>query len=446
MVSSNDRPAASGAVQKRLVYFDGLRGAAALGVVLAHLFQHFYTPIYAPKDEDPVSRFFGSTPLSAFYNGTYSVWIFFVLSGLVLSASVDREHFPLAATVLRRYVRLTLPILAVTFLILLVAHAGLMTTDWVTDSAPLAAGLYPADFAPSIGHWLYDALVGVYLTGQSDFENVLWTMRLEILGSVYVFLVWYFLRNRRLRMIVCAISFLALNEIPNRSLFQGVQLFPVGILIYDLAKSGIKGTKGWLFPTWLGIVTLLAGIEFGAWRLKEPMFPGANAFADGLHAILPFINLNRAESQQIGAVLVVAAVAMTPILQRVFSTAPFRFLGAVSFPLYLSHIPVLATAGCAIFAAGYAAWGLEVAALIAIPATALVALAVAGVLTIAVEQPSIRLSHAAGRLVRDWTSRFWPTRLTFRGLAKRKKCVLTPVLEAAPSANAGMIAPDLRRN
>jgi peptidoglycan/LPS O-acetylase OafA/YrhL len=392
---------------ERLAFFDGLRGVAALGVVISHMFQHFYTPIYAPAPEDPISRLIGSTPLSAFYNGQFSVWIFFVLSGLVLSASVDREHFPLAATVVRRYVRLTLPILAITFLILVIAHAGLLATDQVTDSAPLAAALYPADFAPGIGHWLTNSLFGIYITGRSDFEEVLWTMKVEIWGSLYVFVLWYLVRNRRLRMALCVISFLGLNELSDRSSLQGLQLFPVGILIYDLVKSGIKGIKGWIFPTWLGIVTLLAGIELGAWRLKEPAIPGANLFADGLHAVLPFISLNRAEAQQLGAVLVVAAVAMTPILQRVFSTAPFRFLGAISFPLYLCHIPVLATAGCVIFAAGYAAWGLETAALIAIPAATLVALAVASALTVAVERPSIRLSHAAGHFVRRLTPTSW---------------------------------------
>jgi peptidoglycan/LPS O-acetylase OafA/YrhL len=213
-----------------------------------------------------------------------------------------------------------------------------------------------------------------------------------------------------------------LNEIPGRSSLQGLQLFPVGIIIYDIAKSGIRNAKGWIFPTWLGLITLLAGIEFGAWRLKEPAIAGANLFADGLHAVLPFISLNRAESQQFGAVLVVAAVAMTPILQRAFSTAPFRFLGAISFPLYLSHIPVLASAGCAIFAATYAAWGLNVAALISIPATAVVALAVASGLSIAVERPSIRVSHAAGRLVRDLTSSFPLKRRISEHSASQKSC------------------------
>src|SRR4051794_31926011 len=162
---------ATAPAQGRFAYFDGLRGIAALGVVLSHLIQHFYTPLYAPGIEDPIIRVIASTPLTALYNGQFSVWIFFVLSGLVLSASVDRERFPLMATIVRRYVRLTVPVLAITLLILLIAHAGLMATGLVSDSAPLAAALYPADFAPSLGYWLSNALFGLYITGQSDFEN-----------------------------------------------------------------------------------------------------------------------------------------------------------------------------------------------------------------------------------------------------------------------------------
>jgi peptidoglycan/LPS O-acetylase OafA/YrhL len=402
-------PKAKGKAQ-RLAFFDGLRGIAALGVVISHLLQHFYTLAYAPGPEDQVSRLIGSSPLSAFYNGQFSVWIFFLLSGLVLSASVDREYFALTATIVRRYVRLTLPILAVTFLILLVAHAHLLTTDRVVDSAPLAAALYPPDFAPSIGYWLKNALVGVYITGHSDFEDLLWTMKVEIWGSLYVFVLWYFVRDRRLRMGICVASFFALNVLPDSSSLQGLQLFPVGILLYDLAKSGFSGRKGWVLPSWGGIVLLLAGIEFGAWRLKQPAFPGADVIAHGLHAVVPFISMNRGEAQQLGAVLVVAAIAMTPILQRLLSTLPFRFLGTISFPLYLCHLPVLATAGCLIFATAFAAWGsIGAAALIAIPATTLIALVVASILTVVVERPSVRLSHAAARLVPDWPS-LWRTR------------------------------------
>lgn len=403
-------PPRAGIGAARLSFFDGVRGVAAFGVVISHLFQHFLPPMHAPGPDDPVSRLLGSTPLSAFYNGQFSVWVFFVLSGIVLSASLDRDKrlgFP--GMVVRRYVRLTLPILAITFLILLIAHGHLIATDRVTASAPVAATLYPPNFAPSLGYWLSNSLFGVYLTGQSDFENVLWTMKVEIWGSLYVFVLWYVVTSRRLRMILCAISFVALSEIPDSSSFQGLQLFPIGILIYDIAKGGLDGHKSVVFPSWLGIVVLFVGIEFGAWRLKQPVIPGADVIVHGLHAVLHFISINRAEAQQIGAVLVVAAVAMTPVLQRVLSTSLFRFLGAVSFPLYLCHLPILASAGCVIFAASYAAWGAFAAPLVMIPATVVITLAVASILTVIVERPSIRLSHMAGRLIPDLPA-LWPAR------------------------------------
>jgi peptidoglycan/LPS O-acetylase OafA/YrhL len=400
---------------QRMVFFDGLRGVAALGVVLSHLVQHFYVPLYAPEAEDRINLLIASTPLTAFYNGQFSVWIFFVLSALVLSASVDRDNFPLVATMVRRYVRLTLPILAVTFLILVIAHAGLMATELVVDSAPLAAGLYPPDFAPGLGYWLTNSLFGIYITGMSDFENVLWTMKVEIWGSLYVFVLWRFTRSRKLRMGICAISFLALNALPDHSSFQGLALFPIGVLIYDIAKNSFAEHRGWSLPTWGGLAVLFLGILFGAWRVKEPAIPGADVIAQGLHAILPFIKMNRGEAQQLGAVLVVFAVAMTPVLQRALSTLPFRFLGAVSFPLYLCHVPIMATVGCVVFALSYSAWNTEIAALITVLATTCVALGVASLLTLAVERPSIRLSHAAGRLARNWTPGFLPSSRAVKG-------------------------------
>jgi peptidoglycan/LPS O-acetylase OafA/YrhL len=48
----------------------------------------------------------------------------------------------------------------------------------------------------------------------------------------------------------------------------------------------------------------------------------------------------------VGAVLLVAAVLMSPLTQRLLSAKPLLLLGRISFPLYLLHMPILCTAGC----------------------------------------------------------------------------------------------------
>ena len=54
-----------------------------------------------------------------------------------------------------------------------------------------------------------------------------------------------------------------------------------------------------------------------------------------------------------GAALLLAGVLGLPGLQRFFGARPFRFLGKVSYSLYLLHFPVIATFSCWLFLSLY---------------------------------------------------------------------------------------------
>src|SRR4051794_16656837 len=98
-------------------YLDGLRGLAALIVVIDHLAISFFqaatdgsiTRYHAQTAEKLVF----ATPLHLLVSGNFSVCIFFVLSGFVLSAKFFRTHerSVAVASAWKRYLRLELPIL-----------------------------------------------------------------------------------------------------------------------------------------------------------------------------------------------------------------------------------------------------------------------------------------------------------------------------------------------
>lgn len=75
---------------------DGLRGCAALAVTMFHALLHYNTPLiervlYAPAlSMGNTSDLFDKFYLSVF-NGDWPVILFFVLSGFVLAASIDRS-------------------------------------------------------------------------------------------------------------------------------------------------------------------------------------------------------------------------------------------------------------------------------------------------------------------------------------------------------------------
>ena len=80
----------------RRVYLDGLRGAAALAVLLGHL---------------SIALAASLGPITVIYNGNFGVCVFFILSGYVLSGLAATARLSLAAQSVRRYLRLMIPIL-----------------------------------------------------------------------------------------------------------------------------------------------------------------------------------------------------------------------------------------------------------------------------------------------------------------------------------------------
>jgi peptidoglycan/LPS O-acetylase OafA/YrhL len=149
------------------------------------------------------------------------------------------------------------------------------------------------------------------------------------------------------------------------------------------------------WPFWVGLLVLLLGLSLGAWRLKNPVLPGAHILADLLLDPI-FGHVSRYEAHQIGGILVVSAVVFTSRLQAPLSNGVSKFLGAVSFPLYLSHVLVLASFGCLLLAWSDTAFGVSVARVIAISATFIVSVLVAALLRRLVEEPSIAFARQIG--------------------------------------------------
>ncbi len=101
-------------MQNRYIYLDGLRGVSALIVVLVHGIIAFDFALYTGLNENSLTDW--DIPISAFpfllpMAGNYSVCIFFVLSGFVLSHSFRNTRLGSLALIVKRYIRLTLPIL-----------------------------------------------------------------------------------------------------------------------------------------------------------------------------------------------------------------------------------------------------------------------------------------------------------------------------------------------
>jgi hypothetical protein len=134
-------------------YLDGLRGVAALFVVIHH-YAHLYTESsmtgyhYEKAAKGSHDWFFLMPLVRVIHSGHFMVAIFFVISGYVLSyrsLKLARQGKyvelldSLSSSVFRRWLRLHLPVVASTFLGFILARWGMwhdLPKGWAHSSAP----------------------------------------------------------------------------------------------------------------------------------------------------------------------------------------------------------------------------------------------------------------------------------------------------------------------
>lgn len=104
----------------KLSYLESLRGIAALIVVIDHAVNMFAPHLRWVNMEGlpgDLRRYVAWSPLSLIYSGIPAVWIFFLLSGFVLSykfLNSPNDISPVLSGIYKRYFRLVIPILGAT--------------------------------------------------------------------------------------------------------------------------------------------------------------------------------------------------------------------------------------------------------------------------------------------------------------------------------------------
>lgn len=330
----------------RIDYLSGLRGICAVAVVFFHFLMGWlpaaldgrmsYAHMYS------LEAVMAQLPFYAF--GNFPVCIFFVLSGYVLSMRYWREGDAscLTGSALGRYLRLTGPVLGSCLLAWL-----LMKLHWL-DFAGLAAVSrteYPF-FAHVDMHFravLREALWGVYFSYDqtNSFNPVLWTMQVELYGS---FLAFSFLalcgwiRRRDLIYAVLAIMFIW----PQTYLLSFVPGVWLADIAYAADRSALRERLAGVGA--LPAAALLLGLYCGFYA------DDANGLMYGwLYGRLPAWLDHVALMHIWGAALLIYACTNLGACRRFLGWRGFVLVGDHSFSLYLVHVPILLSAGRAVF-------------------------------------------------------------------------------------------------
>jgi peptidoglycan/LPS O-acetylase OafA/YrhL len=401
-------------MHERYGHLDGLRGIAALIVVLHHAaiaFDFaFYTGVPSTGHGDWAARISG-LPFLLPLAGNYSVCVFFALSGFVLASSFSRTALGAPALIVKRTIRLGIPILSVCLVSWLLLSSGLtfnIQAQAATGSAWLVWGQLPRH--PSLSAAMRDGLYGslLGLPQATEYDSSLWTMSIEYMGSLLMIAVFAAIRPLRAdhgRDMLLVAIFLALGLL-GHSLYLCLFAFGAAIRLGDLRRilATIPGLN------WIMAVVLISGLFLGT----VPYSAARGAWLDALTAYAPVTPQTSWQAPDgawrgipgetfwhaVGAILTLIAADSWPMMRRLLDARLPRFLGRISFPLYLLHVPILLSAGCGLFLlliqAGFdvpRAWVVAAAAFIAISLTA------AFVWTLLVEERAIAWSNGAARRV-----------------------------------------------
>ncbi|MGO4714959.1 acyltransferase family protein [Bradyrhizobium sp. 2TAF24] len=318
---------------QRIDYLDGLRGVAAVIVVVHHVACLLCPALFfglEPGVSASWQTTFAASPLSIVINGRSAVYVFFALSGFVIAASADRTRRTLPGNVCARVIRLGLPASASVIL-----AGGLALSGWMFPRAMLElmgnhSWLADQHPDPTLARWLPQIFGAYVLTRKSEFNPVLWTMQMELVGSVAIYVLFALFREAALRIVACltiAVLVMATRTEPFPYL-----CFCGGALLY------LRCDRLTALPPAAGTLLIAAGL-LCAGAPYAPVMPGGfYALPAGLLAPL---GLHVTSSWTLGSVLLVGGLIASPAAQQLLSTELPRFLGRISFSLYLVHFPLL---------------------------------------------------------------------------------------------------------
>ena len=317
---------------------EGLRGVAALVVVISHLKLTFYSA--SPVLDFGMISQVSNRLIGGLSNGFFSVWLFWVMSGFVLSLKYHMESDQrlgierLRDATIKRYPRLLPPVLMSVVISWSLLALGLMTNKQLANRLGLTTGAWPGSFfsfEPSI----VDALKGgiwqaffIYDPSRS-YNPVLWTMEKEFYGSLFLFAGLAIFGKWRSRWL----AYIATLAILHKLGMNWVSSFVMGSLVCDVYVHGQDLVKR--FPETLqGVVGRVINGQVLSGLTVAMLIILVGPAGDRGELIYLF-----------AATVMTALVVISPILQSWLGTPLLVFLGKISFGIYLVHVPVLFSLG-----------------------------------------------------------------------------------------------------
>jgi peptidoglycan/LPS O-acetylase OafA/YrhL len=227
-------------------------------------------------------------------------------------------------------------------------------------------------------------------SGDASFDTCLWTISYEFYGSlfVYAFLLFTHFTNRyRILMMFLAMYYFYVMKSP----FYMAFIFGM-TLCYT--EQWIEKRRSML-TTVNAVILLVVSLLLGSMPFCAT-FPDTwqETIKTTIWDYTPWCLI-------VAAYFLILAYVLSPFLQKIASFAPFRFLGYISFSLYLLHPLLLGSFSSWLFLRLYGTMGYNNSALVVFLCTVAVLLPASWLMAKYIDQYGIRLARKAYEYVKN---------------------------------------------
>lgn len=315
--------------KKQIKWLDALKGIACWMVFLGH-FEEDYP--YVPG----LQKLYEAVPVIKFISEkTTALNIFYIVSAFLVANrflnSPDNNASKVGKSVLKRYLRLSIPVFVTNLLIILIQRIGYGFGN--------RYGMFASRY--TFGEAVWNAFVDGMFFGSTYFNSNMWMLNELFLG--YLFTVVVCLVLNEMKPVAGNIMLIIMTAV---LWISGCYLavFFFGIILYRAGNSGIAEKH--VLSAVVGTILLILGCIMSSYNriivLKIPLS-------------VPELPLRTWWSYcWIAAMLMVAGIALNPYLIRILEWGPLHKLGKICFPVFLFHRIYLASFAALAYSYGFA--------------------------------------------------------------------------------------------